>query len=210
MKTVLHLVSAIASLTIVTGCGHRQPDFVVVVDDVKGVKAKTDVVWRGTQVGSVSEVRFENNRFRINVNLQPAFQNQIRGDASVKITNGITTGFKPRLVVQGGQSANAPTVKPGSELPEFRGLFDFAQLQQWISSVAPDLRETLNTVLKSKSSFETEKLQRSIESDIAKIKEGFERGDETFSEMQRRIRRAIDAAVKELDRNNPAIESRDE
>lgn len=204
MKNSFGFLVVLTAAALLASCGHKQPDFFVVVDDVRGVKPKTEVAWRGTQVGQVSKVLFEGGRFHIEVRLDSEYRNQIRSDATVKITNGITSGFKPVVRIQDGQNATVPLIKPGAQLVESRGLVDINQLKQWLSSTLPEIRGKLDELLESANSPEAQKLRQSFQADLEKIKQAIERGDATVAEAQRRLRNALDAALNEINREDNA------
>jgi hypothetical protein len=207
MKNSLLLLLALTSAAILAGCGQNQPDFFVLVDDVRGVKPKTEVVWRGTRVGQVSKVFFESGRFHIAVRLDSQYQNQIRSDATVKITNGITSGFRPVVRIEGGQDAAVFLIKPGAQLVESHGLVDTNQVRQWLSSTLPEMRDKLDELCRSANSPEAQKLRQSFRADIEKIRQAIERGDATIAELQRRLSKALDAALNEISRENNDTDS---
>jgi hypothetical protein len=199
-RSSLAFLILLAAASLLMSCSHRGGDFFFVVDDLRGTKTGTEVLWRGAQVGRVSDVRFENGHFRVEVRLHPEYRNQIRSDATVAIAKGITTAFKPVVKINGGQDSAAAPMQRGMQLQESHSLLDVASVKQWVGSTAPDLRRELEDLLARAKSPEAEQLRKKIELDLEKVRGAIERGESTIADAQRRIRNAIDAAMKELAR----------
>lgn len=187
------------AVMLLASCGHREPDFYFVTNDARGAKADTEVIWRGAVIGKVSDVRFQNGQFRIEVSLKDDYRNQIRSDAEAKIANGITTGFKPSVKVVGGVSSSAPMIKRGDRIREAAGVIDADTLKRLLQLSIPEAQQKLEQLADSAvNSPEVRSITESVERELENAAEAARRGQSTVEDARRRITNAINAAMKEL------------
>jgi len=121
-----------------SSCGYYGPDLETTIkDDLKGIKAGSNVVWRGAEIGTVKSVTLVTGAFKVEITLKPEFQNQIHVGAKAVPENSVTNGFNPALVIIGGTDINAPLLKEGATIEE-GGTVEFAvnQAKEWEDSVA--------------------------------------------------------------------------
>lgn len=128
MKTPLCFSSwmiLLLGLLSVCGCGKEGTDCYVLLNDAAGVTAGSEVRWRGTEVGSVSQVASEAGKVRVDVDLLPAMEGQLRQGVKAKAMKGVLTDGLPVLELFGGQDPAAPVLAKGSRIEEASALESF-------------------------------------------------------------------------------------
>lgn len=213
MKNFILFFLAFTIAASLTGCGQRRPDFFFIVDDIRGAKPKTEVVWRGATVGHVSRIQFQHGRFRVEVALKPEYRNEIHSDATIKIANGISTGFKPIVKIEGGHNAAVPMIKPGDQLAESRSFIDSGSVKRWLSSTMPEVQRHLGEMMSNANSADVQKVWESLKTELENARSAVQRGEATIDQIKQRVSNAVEAAIKEFNREeneHPQIEKQED
>ena len=131
------LVSVLLLSLGVAGCGKAKPDFFVLVENANGVAPQSKVMWRGVEVGTVTEVKPDAGKIRLDVILSPEYKGQIRDGVRAKPMKDFSGLAAPILNLFGGSEATAPVVPQGSQVPEATLLetLQYTNFWDWFAAV---------------------------------------------------------------------------
>lgn len=100
---------------LLAGCSREQaPDFYILLSDGKGLVPGSQVVWRGTVMGSVTRVAPEEGKLRADVRLAP----EMKGRLHTGIKGRASGGSVPVLELFGGEDPGRPPLAPGARMEE--------------------------------------------------------------------------------------------
>jgi hypothetical protein len=135
-KLLFPVVVLLAVISVLAGCGKAKPDFFVLAENANGVAAQSKVMWRGVEVGKVTEVSPDAGKIRLDAVLLKEYRGQLRTGIKAKPMKNLTGQGVPVLNLFGGSDTAAPVLPKGSQIPEatFFETLQYTNFWDWFSA----------------------------------------------------------------------------
>jgi hypothetical protein len=132
----LMTISIVLFLIVMGGCGKSKSDHYVLTSNAKEIKPDAKVMWQGVHIGSVSRIRPDQGKIRIDLKLLPKYKNSLRVGVKAKVVRDYSTPSISMLKLYGGNDPSLPLLEKYTQIQEasFFDTLSTGTIAEWLWS----------------------------------------------------------------------------